>query len=502
MRKHLAIVALLMLMSAGMGSSALLARAFAQAKPLSAIQREKQLGPKPTPTWYWRWADWRLGEGYAKNHRLAASIRPRQAPRHIPRWAWQRLHFFLLARKERALAKYGSRKKHKKPTTTTAPATTTSSGGSGSGGSAGVAAPVAPGSYSVPSGGVVVSSSAGLVSALAAGDKTIVLADGTYGGSSYFSDSRGSSLYAQHLGGAVLTVGLVVGGGSGSGGATVQGLAFNVSSSSATFQDGELNIWGAAGENTRVLDSTFEGNWAVAVGLLAVNPDGLVAQRLTFSHFTDEGIRASNNQLASYGGSTPVIDSITDISVDGVSRSTPGASNGTAEAGIWIGEPVANGVHRIRIRNVSWSGIETVNNSWNTVFSDLDIDMSGPHADVGVAVYLEHFSIGDTFTNFVITGSREGFNAAWDDGTAGNEAARNDTIENGTIDASGWTQGGHTAGVYLDEGTGSTTITGVTFKNQNWAAIGAYKNSGTNTISNNTYQLGTGAAASLTKILQ
>ena len=334
--------------------------------------------------------------------------------------------------------------------------------------------------------------SAQLVSALAAGAKAIVLADGTYGGSSYFNDSSTSSLYAQHVGGAVLTAGLVVGGNFGSGGATVQGLVFNVTAPSTTFQNGELNTWGASGANTRVLDCVFNGNWDIAVGLLAVNPDGLVAQRLQFSSFTDEALRASSNSTVSYGSSTAVINSISDISVDGVSRSTPGASGGTAEAGLWIGQPVTNGVHRIKIRNVAWAGIETVSNSWNTVFSDLDIDMSGPHAATGVAVYLEHFTIGDTFTNFAIRGSNTGFNAEWNDGVAGNEAAQNDTIENGTIDASGWTGGGNTAGVYLDEGTGSTTITGVTFKNQNWAAIGTYKNSGTNTITNNTYQLAPG----------
>ena len=354
-------------------------------------------------------------------------------------------------------------------------------------------APVAPGSYAVPAGATVVSSSAQLVAALAAGPKAIVLADGTYGSSSYFNDLNSSSLYAQHVGGAVLTAGLVVGGNWGSGGAVVQGLVFSVSDSSTTLQDSELNVWGASGERTQVLDSTFEGNWQIAVGLLAMNSDGLVAQRLRFSDFTDEAIRASDNNTVSYGSATGVINSISDISITGVSRSSPGSSGGTAEAGLWIGQPVTNGVRRIKIRDVAWSGIETVNNAWNTTYSDLDINMSGPHAAIGVAVYLEHYTLHDTFTNFAFSGVKEGFNAEWDDGTPGNEAAHNDTIENGTIDAAGWSHGGTTAGVYLDEGSADNTITGVTFKNQNWAAIGAYKNAGTNTITNNTYQLAPGA---------
>jgi hypothetical protein len=505
MRKHLAIVSVLMLLCGGLGSSALLARAFAQPKSLSAVQQEKRIGPKPIPHWYMRWVQWRLGEGYAKGHALKPGLRPSRAPRLVPRWAWRRLHFFLLARLDRLPAAWPRR--HRTPTvtttttgtttsttTTTGATTTPSSGGGGSGGSGSVAPPAPPGSYSVPN-GVTVSNSAQLTAALAAGDPTIILADGTYGGSTWFTDAHGSDLYAQHPLEAVLTVGLEVGGNDGSGGAVVQGLAFDISNASYAFQSGELNTWGVAGKNTQVLDCSFDGNWTVEVGLLAYNPDGLVAQRDTFAHFTDEGIRASNNNAASYGASTPTIKSISDISVDGVSRSTPGASGGTAEAGIWIGEPVTDGVHRIRIRNVSISGIETVNNSWNTVFSDLDIDMSGAHADGGVAVYLEHFSIGDTFTNFVFTGTAIGFNAEWDDGTAGNEAARNDTIENGTIDASGWTKGGNTVGVFLDQGTGSTTISGVTFKSQHWAAIGEYLNSGTDTVSGNTYQLAAGAVS-------
>jgi hypothetical protein len=341
----------------------------------------------------------------------------------------------------------------------------------------------------------VVSSSSQLVVALAAGTPAIVLADGTYdlaAGSGGFNDWLSSSLYAQHLGGAVLTAGLTVGGNFGSGGAVVEGLAFNVTDPSTTLQSSEVNIWGASGERTQVLDSTFNGNWAIAVGLNAVNPDGLVAQRLQFTDFTDGGLRASDNTHASYGGSTAVINTITDISVDGVSESTPGGSNGTAEAGLWVGEPVTNGVHRILIRNVAISGIETVNNSWDTTFSDLNIDMSGPHAVSGIGVYMEHYTTNDTFTNFVITGAGTGFNGEYDDGIAGNAAAYNDTIENGTIDASGSTRDGNTVGVYLDAGTGPTTITNVTFKNQNWAGIGAFENIGPTTISGNTYQLATG----------
>lgn len=354
-----------------------------------------------------------------------------------------------------------------------------------------VAPPLGPTSYPIPAGAVIVTNATQLAAALTGAAKDIVLADGTY--DTPVTDSNGSRIYAQHLGKAVFTAGLVVGGNFSSGGAIVQGLAFNVSDAGKTFQGGALQAWGAAGADLHVYDCTFDGHGIVPVGLLAYNPDGLIAQRLTFAHFTDEGIRASDNFGVAYGAPTAVINAISDISVDGVSYPTPGGSNGTAEAGLFIGQPVANGVKRIRVRNVSISGIETANNSRDTTFSDLDIDMSGPYQSSAVGIYLEHYSVKDTFTNFLITGARAGFNAEWDNGVAGNSGAHNVTIQNGTIDAAGSTLAGHQAGVYLDAGTESTTVTNVIFKNQNWAGIAAYLNTGTNHYSGNTYQLDAGA---------
>jgi hypothetical protein len=98
MRKHVAVCLLLLLVCAAAGSSAFAHRSSVRSTRSGAVREEKRLGPKPTPHWYWRWADWQLGEGYAKGHRLQSGLRPRQAPPHIRRWAWRRLHFFLIAR--------------------------------------------------------------------------------------------------------------------------------------------------------------------------------------------------------------------------------------------------------------------------------------------------------------------------------------------------------------------------------------------------------------------
>ena len=347
--------------------------------------------------------------------------------------------------------------------------------------------PAGPRQYLLPRRAIVVSSSRELQWALSRRRAhNIVLADGTYDTSGTFTDANGSRLYAQHVGKAVVTAGLVVGGNFAEGGAVVQGLAFDVSTVAKTLQGSELITWGPAGNDLHVLDTTFNGHGVIPIGLNGFNPSGLVARRLMLANFTDEGVRASDNVVTD--APSREISAISDISVDGVGRSAPGSSGGTAESGIWIGHRVLNGVHRIRIRNVSWSGIETVNNAWNTTFTDLDIDMSGPNAYAGVAVYIEHFGYNLVFNRFQIRGSRVGITAEWNDPAWGSVAASHNTVvENGTIDAAGWTLPGHTCGIFLDQGTESTTVTHVTFKNHTFAAIDAFNITGINTFTKNNY---------------
>ena len=348
------------------------------------------------------------------------------------------------------------------------------------------AAPRAPTAYTVPAGAVRVTTAAELQAALATTPaRDIVLADGRYETSGWFSNLEGHRLYAERLGGAVLASGLEIGGNWGRGGAVVQGITFDVTDPAKTFDGALVHVWGPGGASTRVVDCVFRGNGRIAFGLLVLNPEGLVAERLTFSDFTDVALRASDNQPVPYGGATPRIASIADIAVDGVSRPTPGASDGTAEAGVWIGHPVTGGVRRISVRNVSWSGIETVNNAWDTTFADLDIDMSGPRAAAAVGIYLEHFNRRNVFERFRIIGAATGITAEWADPAWGGIAGAHETvIRDGLIDAAG-ASASKTFGVYLDEGTVSTTITGVAFRNQSFAAIGAYKTAGTDRFEGN-----------------
>jgi hypothetical protein len=361
----------------------------------------------------------------------------------------------------------------------------TGGGGAGSG----VAAPKPPKPCPIPSGATMVTTTAELKAALSTSQPIdIVLADGGYDDAQAFENGGGHHLYAQHLGGAVLHAGLVIGGNSGSVGGLVCGVAFDVDDPAKTFQGGIINTWGNAGESASVLDCTFQGHQAVPTGVLAYNPNGLTAERLELRGFTDVGIRASDNTTVAYGDPTPKLASVADVVVDGVVANPPGASNGTGEAGLFIGHPVVGGVHRIKVRNVYWSGIETANNAWDTTYTDLDIDMSYGGGENGTGVYLEHFSEHLVFHTFLVASAHHGYNSEWDDPAWGNVAAGHfNTIEQGRI------QGG-SAGVNLDEGTESTTVQDVTFVGQSWAGIGAYDTVGADVFVHNHFSgLGPGA---------
>lgn len=351
-----------------------------------------------------------------------------------------------------------------------------------------MAAPKPPATYPLPKTFTLVRTSSELKAALGRSTPTnIVLANGVYDSSAAFQNRAGHRLYARHLGKAVLKAGLDISGGA-RGGAVVRGIVFDITAQYKVDHRSIISISGTTGQNAKILDCVLRGNRLIAFGVRAYNPTGLVARRLTFSNFTRVALRASDNVHVRYKAQTPHITGISDIVVDGVSRATPGDSGGRAEAGLWIGHPVDNGVQRIKVRNTAWSGIELVNNAWDTTYSDLDIDMSGPNEYAGVAVYLEHFTYHDTFQRFRIVGARIGFKGEWADPNWGGVAAAHfTTVRSGLIDAAGSTVEGNQAGLYLDEGTESTTVTGVIFRNQNWAAIGAYRNTGTNTFEGNDY---------------
>jgi hypothetical protein len=333
------------------------------------------------------------------------------------------------------------------------------------------AAPVLPpAAYTVPAGATTVSTSAQLVSALAQpGARDIVLADGTYDNARAFGNPDGDRLYAAHLGKAVLTAGIWIGGNWGPGGAVLQGLAFDVSDAAKADDSAAVDIWGT-GKNTKILDTTIDGHSTLAYGIRNRVPEGLVVQRVVAHGFTSNGIDVDSYPDKLTFTNAP---SLQDVDVAGVSRAVPGSSDGTSEACIWLGTQVT--LTRAKVRSCAWMGLWTGFNGVGSTYSDVDADATP------VGIYLEHFTTGSTFRNIHVgTGVRTGINCEWADPAWGGKPASTDNvIEDSLIES-------YSKGVYMDEGTTRTTVRDTTFRGQAAAAIVDYKGVG-NSYSGNDY---------------
>jgi hypothetical protein len=323
--------------------------------------------------------------------------------------------------------------------------------------------PMPPSRYAVPRGAVRVTTSAQLARVLKRTRPTnVVLADGVYRGSGPFLNPHGHRLYAANLGGAVLRVGLSLGGNAGRPGGLVRGLVFNVRDPAKTVEGAVISVWGTA-RRTRVLDVTLRGNRVVRSGLVVREPEGFSAARLVVRGFTDYGVLVDANDPTRTRLRRPF--RLADLDVAGVTRPIPRSSNGTAEACLWVGNPGV--VRRVRARRCAWTGLWTGTATSNAVFDQVDVDQTP------TGVYLEHFTRSSRFQRLQIGGNvRIGLIAEWADPAAGGGPASVDNVIQDSWFAS------RLAGVYLDAGTTRTTIRRSTFVNQGWAAIGDYRGRG------------------------
>ena len=287
---------------------------------------------------------------------------------------------------------------------------------------------------------------------------------------------------------------------------------------------------------------------------------GIKIERQAYANYLWNGLRMTDDNKVAYHASTGIADTVSDISVDTVAWSTtlaasmsssattatttaavtsngntllvvdgeqmtitggfgttsltvtrggspashasgavafsPGNTNGTAETGLWIGHPVTNGVSRILSKNCAISPLWTGNNSWDTTFTDLDLDAGGLLQNGGEGIYCEHNSYYNTYQRFRIVGAQTGVEMEYDYGTPGDEACQYPIVQDGTISTTGSTlDSGKRVGVMADEGTLSPTVQRVTFIGQDFAAICNYLNAGTPVNSNNDYsQIAMGAA--------
>jgi hypothetical protein len=323
--------------------------------------------------------------------------------------------------------------------------------------------PAVPARYRVPRGAIRVSTSRELHAALARARRTtIVLAAGTYRSRRPFLNPHGHHIYATRRGRAVLRAGLSLGGNAGRGGALVRGLVVDVADPQRTVDGAAVAVWGE-GRNVRVLDTVLRGNGALAAGILAHQPEGLVIKRIVVRRFTDFGILVDANDLDRGELADPF--RIRDADVAHVGRPDPGSSNGRAEACVWIGN--TGSLRSVRVRSCAWSGLWTGTATRRAVVDGLDVD----RAPTGV--YVEHFTHESRFRRMRI-GPRVdvGLTAEWADPAWDHRPASvGNLIELSWFDS-------RLAGVYLDEGTTDTTVRRSKFTSQSWAAIGDYRGRG------------------------
>jgi hypothetical protein len=330
--------------------------------------------------------------------------------------------------------------------------------------------PLPPSHYNVPTHALRVTTSAQLVKALRRPRPTaIVLADGIYGGPGPFLNPNGHRLYARRLRGAVLRVGISLGGNDGRPGGLVRGLVFDVRDPAKTAGGAEIMVWGTA-SRARVLDVTLRGNGVVRSGLVVREPEGFAAARLVVREFTDYGVLVDANEPDRTELDQPF--HLADLDVAGVARPRPGSSNGTAEACLWVGNPGM--VERVRVRSCAWTGIWSGTSTSDALFDRLDVD------GTPTGVYVEHFTRSSRFRRLRVGDQvRIGFLTEWADPAAGGRAASVDNV----IEDSWF--GSWLVGVYLDAGTTRTTVRRSTFVNQRWAAIGDYQGVGNTYYANN-----------------
>jgi hypothetical protein len=339
--------------------------------------------------------------------------------------------------------------------------------------------PMPPSRYAVPPRAVRVTTSAQLAGVLKRTRPTnVVLADGVYGGPGPFLNPHGHRLYAANLGGAVLRVGLSLGGNAGRPGGLVRGLVFNVRDPAKTVEGAVISVWGTA-TRARVLDVTLRGNRVVRSGLVVREPEGFSAARLVVRGFTDYGVLVDANDPTRTELRRPF--RLADLDVAAVARPVPRSSNGTAEACLWVGNPGI--VSRVRARRCAWTGLWTGTATSKAVFDQVDVDQTP------TGVYLEHFTRSSRFQRLQIGGDvRIGLIAEWADPAVGGGPASVDNVIQDSWFAS------RLAGVYLDAGTTRTTVRRSTFVNQRWAAIGNYQGRGNAFYGNDYGGIARGAA--------
>jgi hypothetical protein len=332
------------------------------------------------------------------------------------------------------------------------------------------APPLPPQAYALPAGAVRVRTGAELARILAErAPRDIVLADGVYAAAGAFTNGCGHRLYAEHPGQAVLTTGLSIGGNDCSGGGRVQGLLFSIPGRAGTTENAAIEVWGTA-RFTTIADVHVQGHGVLDAGIVVRQPEGLQITRVAAAGFRSYGILVDANVFDLAVVVPPLLQ---DLNVADVGRPTPGESDGTAEACIWVGNTAIG--ERFRMRNCAWMGLWTGTAAKNARFSDIDVD----NIPLAAGLYLEHYTTNSTFERINVGPNvNTGIICEW-------AAPEWDSRPgcNGVLIQDSWIRS-RCVGVNFEDGTRNSTVRRTHFTIPSWAAIGDYH--GTNNLQDTT----------------
>lgn len=311
----------------------------------------------------------------------------------------------------------------------------------------------------------------------------IILRDGIYAPDDLVGDYltvTGKRLWAQHQGKAVLKFGIQAGGNNKPAkdwsNPEFHGLVFDIEDPTHTPLNKKASepeatrsaiyTWGDATELV-VEDCLFFGNGVIPRAISNHQPDAFEARRLVIRDFRRVGIIA--DQPTDMPPPVPNGMIIEDVDISGIND--PGGSPGPADhpRGMQLGEQAI--VSRVKIRDVRWTGIVTVENTDGSWFEHLDIDEIGVGARVGgaVGVYFERMTRNSMVAQSCIgPQTKFGVRTEWDGDYPGPRGINN-TVARSLIESA-------IIGVHHNQGTVASDVYGVTFRNYSWAAINMLNN--------------------------
>ena len=327
--------------------------------------------------------------------------------------------------------------------------------------------PEAPKAYALPGGAIRVTNATELKNALdGTSARDIILANGTYDNGSAFNPAAGHRLWAENLGGAVLTAGIALD--DDSAGFEIHGLKLQINSrAKAAFNDSAIEARGNA-DRVKIMDSWLIGDKRnVKWGFMSRGGayDGLVMQRLVVDGFTWDGIRIDSwigswaSPACCHPDANPRV-LMTDINVSNIKHPDPNCCKGiiTTEVGIWLGTPGT--IERVKMRKIDWTCIEPVQRASHVIMRDLDLDDCGQ-----VAIWVEHFTEYSTFERFWLgPNTRTGIAIEWGGDWGWKNIGDDNVYQDGTIES-------YRFGVINDACNEKQTVRRVKFENQCAAAI-------------------------------